>query len=420
MTHEIRIARRAKQGVSASGAARRVSRALGVFSIAALAAFASGCGDDDENPMVPEADEPDRSTPSALLTAFFETAYSSQDSTLYREMLDDDFRFEFLHQDAESVRAIFGADILGTDDAWDRNKDIQSTEAMFGSSSITGITLNLLVNSNTALPDTNGCADCQRLEATVTLRVATVGDGTEPLIFTVDSPQTFIAKRDPADTARWVIWRQYDRPRSAPLAFGAGRATESTTWGQIKGLSFPAPPRPRRDTPALLLTDFFETAYARQDSALYAEMLDAGFQFEFLQQDADSLRDILDADVFWWGRTSDLKSTRNMFRSDVVTGVTLNLQVNANSAYPGPDCADCRQIETTVTLRVATIGDGTEPLIFAIDSPQTFVVKPDPANSLWTLFRQIDRPRTAATPAPSGLAMATESLSWGNLKGLFR
>ncbi|MFN0151590.1 MAG: hypothetical protein ACKVU1_12875 [bacterium] len=148
-----------------------------------------------------------------------------------------------------------------------------------------------------------------------------------------------------------------------------------------------------RRTPVELLTNYFEKAYSERDSILYAAMLDEEFQFEFLQADADSLRDVLGSDNFW-GRTLDLNSTGRLFRLEQVTGITLNLLVNSNNDYLGDDCAGCRQLETTVTLRVATVGDGTEPLIFTVDSPQTFVTKLDPSDSLWVLFRQIDRPRS--------------------------
>jgi len=152
---------------------------------------------------------------------------------------------------------------------------------------------------------------------------------------------------------------------------------------------------PSRKTPRELLEDYFEKAYSQRDSILYADMLDEAFQFEFLQADADSLRDILGSDNFW-GRTLELRSTGSLFRSEDVTGITLNLQVNSNNEYQGEDCVACRQLEATVTLRVATVGDGTEPLIFTVDSPQTFVCKQNlmPTDSLWVLFRQIDRPRS--------------------------
>ncbi len=176
---------------------------------------------------------------------------------------------------------------------------------------------------------------------------------------------------------------------------------------------------PSRATPSDLLTEYFETAYASRDSALYGAMLDSAFTFEFLQSDADSLRDVLGENNFW-GTTLDLKSTGTLFRNSNVTGITLNLQVNANSVYLGQDCVGCRKLETTVTLRVATVGDGTEPLIFTVDSPQTFIAKLNAADSLWVLWQQIDRPRSAAKADPSGAETSTESKSWGSVKGLYR
>ncbi|MFN0152086.1 MAG: hypothetical protein ACKVU1_15400 [bacterium] len=176
---------------------------------------------------------------------------------------------------------------------------------------------------------------------------------------------------------------------------------------------------PSRATPSDLLTEYFETAYASRDSALYGAMLDPGFTFTFLQADADSLRDVLGSDNFW-GRTLDLNSTGSLFRNSDVTGITLNLLVNANSVYLGQDCVGCRKLETSVTLRVATVGDGTEPLIFTVDSPQTFIAKLNTADSLWVLWQQIDRPRSAAKTDPSGAETTTESKSWGEVKGLYR
>ncbi|MFN0152089.1 MAG: hypothetical protein ACKVU1_15415 [bacterium] len=179
---------------------------------------------------------------------------------------------------------------------------------------------------------------------------------------------------------------------------------------------------PFRRTPEELLADFFETAYTTRDSALYAEMLCENFQFEFLQADADSLCGLrFPPDICWWGRTIDLRSTGNLFRSEEVTGITLNIRIDDKNAYLGDDCIGCYQLETTITLRVATIGDGTEPLIFTVDSPQSFVTKPDPADStLWCLYRQLDRPRSIAERNATIPATATEGTTWGRLKGLFR
>jgi len=353
----------------------------------ALGALIAGCGDDaDENPMVPVDETPSRATPVDLLQRYFETAYASRDSALYAAMLDPEFKFEFLQADADSLR-----DILGSDNFWGRTLDLRSTGFLFRSPDVTAITLNLQVNNNNEYVGEN-CAGCRQLETTVTLRVATIGDGTEPLIFTVDSPQTFVAKLDTADSL-WVLWQQIDRPRSAAQRDldDAETATEGTTWGRIKGLFMPPSEGPHRRTPTELLTSFLTTAYATRDSALYAEMLCDDFQFEFLPQDADSLREILGVDNFW-GRTLELRFIGGLFRNPEITSITLIVQIDSNGAYMGDDCNGCREIGATFTLRIATIGDGSDPLIYTLDSPQTFVAKPDPADArLWCLFRQFDR-----------------------------
>ncbi|MFN0152087.1 MAG: hypothetical protein ACKVU1_15405 [bacterium] len=205
----------------------------------------------------------------------------------------------------------------------------------------------------------------------------------------------------------------------AILALGALVSGCSDNVGEIPPMEQDDDDAPLRTTPIELLTSYFETAYSNRDSILYTAMLDSAFTFEFLQADADSLRDVLGEENFW-GRTLDLRSTGSLFRNSDVTSITLNLAVNANSVYLGQDCVGCRKLETTVTLRVATVGDGTEPLIFTVDSPQTFIAKLNTADSLWVLWQQIDRPRSAAKTDPSGAGTGVESKSWGEIKGLYR
>lgn len=210
----------------------------------ALGAFAAGCGDDDddiENPMDPIDEGPFRRTPEELLTDFFETAYSTRDSALYAEMLCDNYTFEFLQEDAESIFADCG----GCSTYWGRTPDLLSTGALIRDVTVTGITLNIQVNSNDEYWGL-ACLGCRILDATVTLRVATTGDGTEPLIFSVDSPQTFVTKPALGDSTLWCILKQIDRRRSLAKHDGSMtplsdelRATEETTWGKIKGIFRP-------------------------------------------------------------------------------------------------------------------------------------------------------------------------------------
>ncbi|MFN0152091.1 MAG: hypothetical protein ACKVU1_15425 [bacterium] len=167
-------------------------------------------------------------------------------------------------------------------------------------------------------------------------------------------------------------------------------------------------------TPLELLTSWFERAYSERDSVLYADALDSAFTFEFLPEDADSA----------WDAASELRSSGAMFRDEDVTGITVNILVNSNEPYSASDCVGCRQLETTVTLRVATIGDGVEPLIYTVDSPQTFITKFYAADSRWTVFRQIDvaslrSQRDGMDPPLVASAPTTEPGTWGQIKLLF-
>jgi hypothetical protein len=161
--------------------------------------------------------------------------------------------------------------------------------------------------------------------------------------------------------------------------------------------------------------DYFEEVYSEQDSALYAAMLDEEFTFHFLVADADSLREILGGDNFW-GRTLDLESSGGLFTSPEVTGITLNIQIGSTMQSTDENCLECQKLETTIVLRVQTVGDGMEPLTYTVDSPQTFYVRPDPSDSTaFVIWRQIDRPSSLKEGQ-----RATESKSWGNVKGLYK
>lgn len=179
-------------------------------------------------------------------------------------------------------------------------------------------------------------------------------------------------------------------------------------------------PDPDRSSAENLLTNWFETVYSRQDSVLYEQMLDDEYQFCFLPEDADSLRDIL-GQSNCWGKPLELAATGALFRSPVIKDITLDINIYANDAYEHAGCNGCREIETVITLRVGTneTTAGT-PRVLAVDSPQLFIVKPDPADTtLWVVWRQFDQPQGFKWATELERAAATEGKSWGQIKGLF-
>ncbi len=166
----------------------------------------------------------------------------------------------------------------------------------------------------------------------------------------------------------------------------------------------PLPP-PSRSSIDALLTSWFENAYNNQDSILYEEMLDDLFEFEFLPADAESLqnRGILPPGANFWGKTSDLGSTGRMFRSDNVTSISLNLDIDQQSPYTGVDCTNCTDVLATVTLRVGAITQEDPELTLTVDSKQNFIVRKDAADTTqWVIFRQIDSDLPAKhAPSPA-------------------
>lgn len=116
---------------------------------------------------------------------------------------------------------------------------------MFRSPSVGDITLDIVYDPSEDVEYTgNDCADCRQVTTMVMLRVTTNPQSTDPLILNVDGRQVFLVKRDPADNAQWVIFKQVDFDGPGKRNPGQGNqegspareATESASSGKIKGL----------------------------------------------------------------------------------------------------------------------------------------------------------------------------------------
>lgn len=174
---------------------------------------------------------PMRNTPANLVERWLQAAFESQDSLMYEEALHDDFIFEFLPQDADTLR-----DILGPDDFWGKTLDLQSAGELFGAADIAEISFDLVMDQNTLFVD-SACVGCRLLETTVSINVTFDEPVGDPLVLTIDSPQTFVVARDPDDTMLWVLWRQTDvAPAGRTIGWTrANAADEAVSWGRLKG-----------------------------------------------------------------------------------------------------------------------------------------------------------------------------------------
>lgn len=215
---------------------------LVLAALVGAACFVSSCGgDDDPAPMEPiDETPPVRSAPESLLTSWFERAYNTQDGALYDEMLDSTFTFRFFSDDVDSFGTVLGLDVNG---AWDKTNDLRSTNNMFNASTVSLVDLEITVHLNS--PYSGGdCDNCRELVAGVDLHVTTNPPGEDELILDVVYDQVFIAKRDPADTTLWVLFRQIDQNPSAGKSDNGGdgergiSSNEETSWGGLKAEFF--------------------------------------------------------------------------------------------------------------------------------------------------------------------------------------
>jgi hypothetical protein len=191
---------------------RRISKLAILAVLMALPIFTGSpfCSEDDEEVIPPPPIT--RSSPDELLENWFENAYSRKDSVLYEQMLDTDFQFEFLLEDAELLQS--QGHLPPGINYWGKTSDLSSTGAMFGSENVTDVTLNVnidQVDTNYADP---GCPECVLVQTHVDLNVTTIDpNDPEPLTYVVLSPQDFVVRPDPDDPTLWVVYRQNDKPR---------------------------------------------------------------------------------------------------------------------------------------------------------------------------------------------------------------
>jgi hypothetical protein len=161
------------------------------------------------------------------------------------------------------------------------------------------------------------------------------------------------------------------------------------------------PPSIEFPRPAGLLTTVMEQAFANRDSILVAWILHEEFTCLTLQEDGDSLRDTLGSDWAACDKTLYLRSVGRLFRDPTVTGMTLDVLILENLPSVDEDCRDCRQLETTWTLRITTLDDANEPVTYVVDAPMTFHVARDTQNpQKWVLWKQINRSSPLTTQSP--------------------
>ncbi len=187
----------------------------------------------------------------------------------------------------------------------------------------------------------------------------------------------------------------------------------------------PAPP-PERATIDSLITAYFPYYYSRRDSAAYDAMLLDDFHFH--KGDPDN-----PVEDLYWDKTEELNMAGRMFRGtpnfrgQTLEGLALQIRdlTIAPSDHPDkPAEIEWFEVESNIelfaTLRDPNASDGSGYLFLAIQSPQTFIVAPDPASpGDWGLVHHFDRGAAQSRTGGSDGGGAVDA-SWSDLKGLFR
>lgn len=143
-----------------------------------------------------------------------------------------------------------------------------------------------------------------------------------------------------------------------------------------------------------LLTKALPLAYARRDSAAFAALLDESFQFELVIAQ-DTVRLHVTPREYWL-MVASLVAPDAFAHSSTITHSQMDVRVGSIADASADGCAGCIEAQTTLSLRLTSKQeDVDEPLIFAADAPQWFVVKPDPRSAgSFVIVRQRHAHRT--------------------------
>lgn len=181
----------------------------------------------------------DRGTPDALID-YVEHGYSSEYAPLYSDALHTLFLFEFTDDVADSLG-------LPPDQPWwGKINELASTTNMFNSPEVTRVKLSLA-----RMGEWTPCFDIlpgpppdtlygQFARFVPDIRVTIEWPGEEPLTLVVDNSYLdIIVVPDPRFRGLWTVARMQEicrTPAASPIGGSRGVMTESTSWGEIKGM----------------------------------------------------------------------------------------------------------------------------------------------------------------------------------------
>ncbi|MFH1313218.1 MAG: hypothetical protein ABIJ00_08320 [Candidatus Eisenbacteria bacterium] len=218
-----------------------------LFSVVLTIALFIGCdsGEGDPEDIVgpdPGYNEPDRSSPTKLVTEYFPWAYTTMDSIAYEAALDEAYVF---------VPIPGEVDPGDSNQVWGRFEELRIAGIMFNArynsngQRLTminlGMTERLNVVDQTDYPDKPQDEEWRKITVLVDLLVV-VEDPSDPegvVNFIVIANQIFVVRPDPDYVGKWVIYRQIDQEPINKISSDAVTprpATETSSWSRVKSL----------------------------------------------------------------------------------------------------------------------------------------------------------------------------------------
>jgi hypothetical protein len=212
---------------------RRIRSVAAVFPLLITVLWVGSCGDDRCGPTGRREEDP-RSAPGRLLKAFTE-CHEERDIKVYSELLDEDYRFGFTPEVAESLG-------LPADEPWwFKEQELAATANMFDSQTVKSIKFDSWISDR----DTTGTGDSMAIALRLgfDFRLTVEEPGREPLLLRAGGQTRLdlVVVPDPADPDLWVIREVAETSRAGgrePL-LPPGEAAVSyggCTLGDIKSM----------------------------------------------------------------------------------------------------------------------------------------------------------------------------------------
>jgi hypothetical protein len=211
-----------------------VWRRFVLLGLVALLLGGGGCRGDAPAKRHDEPQKyPDQSSPGACLTILKKTYTERNDIDEYGRLFTPDYTFVFSPNDATGPNP--------TPAQWSLPEELESTGNMFGSQSLTAVSLSFVAGDPV---QSNLFPGTWKVELTsIELRLETrKADGSPLTVLVTNGHCAFYFKEFPGELTPsgpvWRIWRWEDQGLNPTVlaAVGLGMGREHKSWGSIKNL----------------------------------------------------------------------------------------------------------------------------------------------------------------------------------------